>query len=77
MAIYHGHLMSRNDQQPICGNAACGNQRPKIKHCQQDCPNGGTAEKTQYTEWHEDTTGKILIILIDNWLDQYTERSVL
>ena len=37
--------MSRitNNQQPTCGNAACGNQRLTIKNCLQECPNGGTA----------------------------------
>ena len=51
--------MSRitNNQQPTCGNAACGNQRLTIKNCLQECPNGGTAER-QYLEWHKDTTGK-------------------
>ena len=33
--LTHGHLMSRSNQQPTCGNAACGNQRLTIK---QDCP---------------------------------------
>ena len=43
--VTHRHLMSRNNQKPTCGNAACGNQRLTIKHCLQDYPNGGTAEK--------------------------------
>ena len=30
--LTHGHLMSRNNQQPTCGNVACGNQRLIIKH---------------------------------------------
>ena len=30
--------MSRNNQQPKCGNTACGNQRLTIKHCLQDFP---------------------------------------
>ena len=37
--------MSRNNPQLTYGNAACGDQRLTIKHCQKDCPNGGTAEK--------------------------------
>ena len=36
--LTHGHLMSRNNQQPTSGNVAYGNQRLKIKHCQKDCP---------------------------------------
>ena len=29
--LTHGHLMSRNDQQPTYKNAACGNQTQAIK----------------------------------------------
>ena len=39
--LTHGHLMTRNSQQPTCGSAACGNQSLTIKHC----PNGGTVEQ--------------------------------
>ena len=35
----HGHLMSRNDQQQTCINAACKNLRLTIKHCLKECPN--------------------------------------
>ena len=31
------HLMSKYNQQPIWGKAACRNQRLTIKHCLQDC----------------------------------------
>ena len=34
----HGHLMSRNDQQPIFRNVTCRNQRLTIKHCLQKYP---------------------------------------
>ena len=34
----HGHLMTRNDQQPTCGTATCGNQSLTVKHYLQDCP---------------------------------------
>ena len=37
----HWHLISSNEQQPACINAACGNQSLTIKHCIQNCPNGG------------------------------------
>ena len=37
--------MSSNNQQPVCGNAVCENQRLTIKNCLQDCPNEGTAER--------------------------------
>ena len=37
--------MSRNGQPQTCRNAACGDQRLTIKHCLQDCPNGGTAKR--------------------------------
>ena len=35
--LTHGHLMLRNNQQPTCRNAACGNQSLTIKHCLKDC----------------------------------------
>ena len=31
--LTHGHLMSRNAQQPTCRNAICENQRLTVKHC--------------------------------------------
>ena len=40
--------MSRNDQQPTCGNGACVNQRLTIKHCLRKCLDGGITEKIQY-----------------------------
>ena len=36
--LTHGHLLSRNNQQPTCRSSACGNQSLIIKHCLQDCP---------------------------------------
>ena len=36
--LNHRHLMSRNNQQPTCGNVACGKQSLAIKHYLQDCP---------------------------------------
>ena len=39
--LTHGYLMTRNNQQPKCGNAACGNQTLTIKHCLQECPKWG------------------------------------
>ena len=43
--LTHEHLISRNNQQPTCDNAAYGNQSLTIKHCLQGCPNWGIAER--------------------------------
>ena len=45
--------MSRNNKQP-----ACRNQRLEIKHCLQDCPNEGTAERNNIQKQNKDTTRK-------------------
>ena len=37
-SLTHGHLMTRNCQQPTCESAICGNQSLTIKHCLQECP---------------------------------------
>ena len=39
--LTYAHLMSKNEHPSICRNAACGDQRLKMKHCPQDCPQWG------------------------------------
>ena len=49
--LTHGHLMSRNNQQPTCGNAACGKRRLTIKPLPTRLsPVEGQQKETQYPE---------------------------
>ena len=41
----NGHLVLRNDRQPTCTNAVCGNQTLKIKHCLVECPHWRDSRK--------------------------------
>ena len=43
--LARGYLMSRNDQQPTCRNAVCGNLRLTIKYSSSGVPNEEKADK--------------------------------
>ena len=48
--LNHGHMKSRNDQQPTCTNSAFKNYALTIKRCLKNVPNEGPQEKIQYLE---------------------------
>ena len=59
--LTHGHLMSRDYQQPACRNTGCGNQTITVKHCLQDCPQ--MRKETQHTGRYKKDTRKVANIM--------------
>ena len=57
--LFHGHLMTKTDQQPTCTNSACGNQKLSIKYCILECPYGVKTGKNNIQSSIKTLLGKV------------------